>query len=754
MKVRRCGISSPKALPAWWMCGFSLALAALSACGKANDSNGGSSDTPGGGSSSSGGGGSGGVPLGDASPPWVDAGSSCGLLCFDATTPTPEAGPAADATTAPPAGGLVSVSKTLTAPDCAGCTFPTATASPCAGAPAIKLVYPPDTVLLPPNLNLLSVQWTPFGAPFTRYEVDFEQTVGPATTDVRVVTACGAQTTDMQTCQGNCTSNPPAVSGGCELTVDPAVWSWLVQANRGGTNPVSVTVRGTTDGSCASTSGNTVHINFAEEDLLGTYYYWKSTIDTAGTGGQIWAKVFGDLNQTEQDVTSKAINATCNGCHSLSRDGSRMVVYSDDNDSDDEYSDLAGSELDMTPLFANPAKELDGGVTRGGFSGGGQPPGFTAVNPQATSYITSNGIPCTATSGRCPGVGFGSNGYGAQVPTNGFSLWNAVNGTFAGGVMVGPAGQRPTMPDWSIDGKTVIYVQPAGNYQSIQPTGTGWRSDDAHIYGGSLYTVPYAGNGTFGAPTAFLQSSGENNYYPSFSPDDPMSFVIFDRVDDMNAHGACSGSMNAAGFCPEDSFSNPAARLMLLGANSAGGTPIDLEKANGSSASAKIPLSNSYPRWAPFVQSYHGNKILWFTFSSTRDYGVRILNGKTGLVQCYPADSAEWPGGMHGGMFAANCKEPQLWMAPITFTEAQSATMDPSGAAFWIPYQDMTTHNHTAQWTWIPNPPPPPPDAGGPPPCTCSMVYGPCGAANGGCGCCDGHDLVCTGSGQCINPPN
>jgi len=25
--------------------------------------------------------------------------------------------------------------------------------------------------------------------------------------------------------------------------------------------------------------------------------------------------------------------------------------------------------------------------------------------------------------------------------------------------------------------------------------------------------------------------------------------------------------------------------------------------------------------------------------------------------------------------------------------------MDPSSVAFWIPYQDIATHNHTAQWT-------------------------------------------------------
>ena len=69
-------------------------------------------------------------------------------------------GPSSDAsvTTVPPVdGGLV-------APDCQGCTFPPLGAPACAAsAPAIKIVYPNDTVLVPPNLNVISVQWTPFG---------------------------------------------------------------------------------------------------------------------------------------------------------------------------------------------------------------------------------------------------------------------------------------------------------------------------------------------------------------------------------------------------------------------------------------------------------------------------------------------------------------------------------------------------------------------------------------------------------------
>lgn len=649
---------------------------------------------------------------------WKDGGAKNSTLCLggcnDASTSGSGSSSGGAAVTLTPAMG------TQNAPDCPGCSFPPANATPCASsAPPINIVYPPDQVLLPPNMNVISVQWTPFGSAFKSFSIDFSSKNSPGT-DWHILTKCANQTIDAQ-------SN--TASGGCEVAIDPLSWSKLVGANRGA-GPVTITVRGTTDGMCASTATNQITVFFAQDDLIGTYYYWKSTISTNGVGGQIWKKDFGDLTMQEQDVTSQSINAACNGCHSLSRDGSRMVVYSDDDDSDDEYSDIAGSYLNMT---TNPAQEFPGGVTNGGHGGGGQPPGFSTIQPAVQYYLTSNGYPCTGTGGSCAN-GSGANGYPTAVPTNGFSVWNGTNGSFVNGIAVGPANTRPTMPDWSIDGTTLVYVVPAGEFT--------WRSDDAHIYGGSLYAAPYTGNGAFGAPTLLLQSSGENNYYPSYSPDVPMTYVIFNRVDNMNAGNACNN-----GFCQDDSFSNPAARLMLMRA--AGSTPIDLEKANGSPITSKVPLSNSYPRWAPFVQTYRGNKLLWFTFSSTRDYGVRILNHKNGMYQCYPADAAETPMGMHNMQFDPNCQQPQIWMAPILFKESQSSTVDPSGVAFWVPYQDMTTHNHTAQWTWKPNPPPPPPPDGAPPPCMCSHVYGPCGAANA-CGCCAGEMTKCSGSSTCI----
>ena len=644
-----------------------------------------------------------------------------------------------------PSSGPAKAIGTTTAQDCSGCAFPAPGAPSCNGAPPINIVYPTDSVLLPPNMNVVSIQWTPFGTGYQRFSVDFS---APPNTDWHVLTSCANQTTDMQA------GNP---SGGCELDLDALTWSKLVAANRDGP-PVAVTVRGTADGQCASSS-NKININFAKEDLIGTYYYWKSTITSLGVGGQIWMKTFGDLNMSEQDVTTNvqgangSLGASCNGCHAHSRDGSRMVIYSDDSDSDDEYGDMGGSFLDMTPLATggNPMELGDAGLpSGGGLPLGGQPPGFSTLHPNATSYITSNGVPQTASG--APGYPTNS-GYPATVPANGFTIWDSQGG-FTGSFAVGGSSDRPTMPDWSIDGTSVVYVVPSSVASWTALIGT--RTDDDHVFGGSLYTVPYNGNGMFGMPTQFLKSSGENNYYPSYSPDStasdaglkPPSFILFNRV----ANNSSAGTNCNNGFCPNDSFSNPDARLMLM-ANSANSAPIDLEKANGSPAASPDSLSNSYPRWAPFVQVYHGNKILWFTFSSTRDYGLSILNHKSGMYQCYPDDAPQRPGGTHATAFDPTCQQPQIWMAPIVFSESQSATADPSGVAFWVPYQDLATHNHTAQWTWTPNPPPPPAQDGGPPPCMCSHVYGACGAANA-CGCCSGEQLKCSGSSQCISVAN
>jgi hypothetical protein len=95
----------------------------------------------------------------------------------------------------------------------------------------------------------------------------------------------------------------------------------------------------------------------------------------------------------------------------------------------------------------------------------------------------------------------------------------------------------------------------------------------------------------------------------------------------------------------------------------------------------------------PFVQSYKSGNILWMTMSSTRSYGLRIVNDAS-KQNCYPRDSAIGPA------FSAtpNCTRTQLWMAAVRLDKAGiAAGTDVSCPAFWLPFQDPQTNNHLGQ---------------------------------------------------------
>jgi hypothetical protein len=213
----------------------SIALVSLHACGTGNNPGWDSADIEGG-TTSSGSGSGGSSGWGGNSSGGL---SSSGFISLDGS-PQSESGTGSSSSS----GGPPTAIWTGQAPDCMGCTFPPASAPSCSNGPAINLVYPPDTVLLPPNMNVISVQWTPYGGGYQRFSVDFSS---PPNTDGHVLTSCANQTTDMQA------GGSP--SGGCELIVDPVSWSKLVGANRDG-GPVAVTVRGTTDGSARIITGS------------------------------------------------------------------------------------------------------------------------------------------------------------------------------------------------------------------------------------------------------------------------------------------------------------------------------------------------------------------------------------------------------------------------------------------------------------------------------------------------------------------
>jgi hypothetical protein len=150
---------------------------------------------------------------------------------------------------------------------------------------------------------------------------------------------------------------------------------------------------------------------------------------------------------------------------------------------------------------------------------------------------------------------------------------------------------------------------------------------------------------TFGTPRV-LVSDTNNNYYPSWSPDG--QWVLFNKAVD-------GGS----------SYNDASTSLWVVKADGSS-PPIELAAANTTTG-----LTNSWGRWAPFAQSFGANNepMYWVTVSSKRAFGVRLAAG-----------------------------QPQIWMTPF-FPQRAIAGKDPSVPMFRLPFQDIDSNNHIAQWT-------------------------------------------------------
>jgi len=194
----------------------------------------------------------------------------------------------------------------------------------------------------------------------------------------------------------------------------------------------------------------------------------------------------------------------------------------------------------------------------------------------------------------------------------------------------GPA----THPDLSPDGTKLVYVRPAG-------FGTDW----SFTQGGLFWRTYDQATDTFG-PENQLIADGANNYYPSWSPDG--NWILFNRAPSGDAYN----NANASLWVIKGDGSGPA--MELAAADQAPG------------------LTNSWGRWAPFMQTVGANSepMFWVTVSSKRNFGVRLVNQA----------------------------RPQIWMTPF-FPNQAASSVDPSNVPFRLPFQDITSDNHIAQWT-------------------------------------------------------
>jgi hypothetical protein len=215
---------------------------------------------------------------------------------------------------------------------------------------------------------------------------------------------------------------------------------------------------------------------------------------------------------------------------------------------------------------------------------------------------------------------------------------------------------RADHPDWGWKSGDVLAftaVDTAGTYTDQRP-GMGGISTLSHR------------NGAFGAPEVLVPSQpGKNRYYPAVSPGE--NLIVFNE-------STCN-SGNYGAECDGDT--DPTATLHGVRI-AAGATPVALAMANapGIEDGGNTVLTNSYPKWSPFeFQLTEFQSLLWLTVSSSRQYGLRSPpqnnRGETGTL---------------------------IWMVGVD-PSALTLNQDPSYAAFCLPFQDIRTSNHIAQWT-------------------------------------------------------
>lgn len=434
---------------------------------------------------------------------------------------------------------------------------------------------------------------------------------------------------------------------GCRYTVEGDAFAALAQTNRGA-DPIRIVVRGTGDQGGEFGTSDPVSMNVAPDNVAGGIYYW-----TTSNGSKIMRVDFGAADRTPEQFFPFN-GGGCYGCHALSPNGRRMSL-SERGQHQGQLTLIDVARRDVLLTGDDNVREQ-----------------FQTWNPS---------------SDRIAGIWGDGN-----PPDTNIRIRDGVTGGLIEAIDVGV---EPTHPDWSPDGRRIMFTAVTHHYTSQRPGR------------GGLRYIEHDGN-AWGRPRELIAPvDGKNHYYPAYSPD--ATFFVYNV-------STCRNGVTYADHCDGDA--DPSATLFAMMAD--GGAATQLANANrpGAEDNNNDQLSNTFPKWAPFVDRRRADgsgRLMWMTFSSRREYGLRSPRGSNQL----------------------------LWMVAVD-PDAIAAGRDGSYAAFALPFQDLTTSNHIAQWTTqIVDPDPDPtntPDGG-----RCSELGDPCDPNN---------DTCCAGTSCSQNGPN
>lgn len=416
-----------------------------------------------------------------------------------------------------------------------------------------RLLYPNDGVVLPPNLRRLEVHWLRGPSTNTVFDVRFHNDL----LDVHVYTRC---------------ERPEGIrEDGCIFELSGEPWRQVAETGRGRA-PVRVTVRATDEAGTSVGSSETFEVRFARDDLAGTIYYWATTSRSVKR-----FEFAGDMARAEAVLTPAQAEGRCVGCHSLSRDGRRIVASVGGIG---QGGMLLYDLEDFRPLRAAPLERI---VQFASFApDGNQMVGVYGDDERGSQGLVFFDTRCDATSMASCGMPI------ANLPVE---------------------GREVSHPAWSPDGASIAYTDVGIDSSSQRPL---------HCAIGIVRRSPAGwGHPEFLVPRA----EGRSRYNPDWSPDG--SLIVFNE-------SICPGGDVRSRDCNGDS--DPSASVWVV--PSAGGTPVELIRAMapGVADDGRTEFNDTFPRWAPFEFILDGGdagdrRLMWVSFASTRAYGLRAAPG-------------------------------------------------------------------------------------------------------------------------------
>jgi hypothetical protein len=449
----------------------------------------------------------------------------------------------------------------------------------------------------------------------------------------------------------------------CNFLLDETTYAYVAASNQG-SGPVQLIVRGSDE---AGKFGESAHftVEFAQNRVDGAIYYWA-----ASKPPRIMRMDFSSqsnleefLNPSDFKNDDSSLNTACVGCHILSRDGSKLAAS-------------IGNSYDGRLAYLN---DLSKPRTD---------PSWLTVNPASASG--------PAQANRILSGSFAPDGtrWVEVAPENDAAPDTTLffnDGTTGLRVLAESLILPfiPSSPDWSPDGKMIA--------MTAIPQG----QDDQTIsfQQGGIAAIQKSAAGWSTPITVVANASGKNRYNPNFFPDS--SLLLFSE----------SSATGTAG----NGYADPSAKTWVVEprqnatpvflANVANPGVADLED-TGTRGLKDGNLMDTFPRSTPFKTDHRGETLFWFTVSSQRRAGLR----KVFLNPSAVGDPST---------------QQLLWMFAVDPAKVH-AGKDGSYPGFFLPFQDLTSSNHMAQWTEkivsanppppAPTPPPPVPPPPPPPP--------------------------------------